>query len=122
MKKIIGIALAAVCLLGCKKELHDPALRQQLTAMISSLDDKNRKAADKASDDIAAILSVNSAKMSAEQQKKLSSANAILLQASIDYSMRGLDNATKPRDQQKDNRLDGIDDAKKLISEVAATF
>jgi hypothetical protein len=122
MKRIVVFAVAAVCLLGCKKELHDPALRQQFTAMISSLDDKNQKAADKASDDIGAILSVNSAKMSAEQHSKLSSAQAILLQASIDYSTRALDNATKPRDQQKDNRLDGIEDAKKLISEAAATF
>ena len=122
MKKIIGIALAAVCLLGCKKELHDPALRQQFTAMISGLDDKNQKAADKASDDIRAILSVNSVKMSPEQQKKLSTAEAILLQASIDYSVRALDNAAKPRDQRIDNRLAGIEDAKKLISEAAATF
>jgi len=126
MKKIIGIALAAVCLLGCKqgkKELHDPLLRQQLTTIVSSLDDQNKKAADQASKDIDAILSVNSAKMSQEQKQKLSSANSLLSQVNAEFAVRELHEAMHPGDKNpSDDISDYISQAKKTLSEVAATF
>ena len=125
MKKIVGIALTALCLLGCKQEkqeLHDPLLRQQLTMMVASLNDQDVSAAEKADDELQAILSVNSAKMSEEQSHKLSAAQMILMKAQIDYEAHDRDNALKPLDQQTDNRLNGIPEAKQLISDAAATF
>jgi hypothetical protein len=76
----------------------------------------------KAIDDIDAIITVNSGKMSEEQKTKLSSAKGLLTVSHGQYAARDLDNALKPVDQQKDNHLEGISDAKKLISEAAATF
>jgi hypothetical protein len=126
MKKIIGIALAAVCLLGCKQELHDSLLRQQLTTMVSSLDDQNASAAKKAGDDIDAILSVNSAKMSEDQKSKLSSARMILSQLGADFAVRDLNKSlgsTPAEDSKNLNSIsDEISEVKKTISEVAATF
>ena len=128
MKKTVVIAVAAVCLLGCKKELHDPLLRQQLTTIVSSLNDEDAAAVKKAGDDIGAILSVNSAKMSKEQKKKLSSAQSDLSGLSGDLAIRDFNKVSGKTmkgilDKDIDSEINGfIKDAKKLISEVAATF
>jgi hypothetical protein len=123
MKKIIGIALAAACLLGCKKELHDSVLRQELTAMISSLDDQNKDASEKAYKDIDAILSVNSAKMSKEQQEKLLSAEVLLSEINVNFATRDLHASLHPDDNNPpDNNLDDIGKVKAILSEAAASF
>lgn len=134
MKKIVVIALAAVCLLGCKKELHDPLLRQQLTTMVSSLDNHNQKAVDKAEKDIDAIASVNSAKMSEEQKKKFSSVKVTLSTLNADLAIRDLEMQLHPgweNEEKKKGILDKellseieelVSEAKKAVSEVAATF
>jgi len=75
LTRIAVIAMTTVCLLGCKQEkkgLHDPLLRQQLTMMVSSLNDEDVSAVKKAMDDLYAIISVNWGKMSEEQKEKLS--------------------------------------------------
>jgi hypothetical protein len=121
--KIIGIALAAICLLGCKKGLHDPALRQQLTTMISSLDDQNGNPAEQASEDIHAILSANSAKMSPEQEQKLSSAGVLLSQIAENVALRELHASLHPNDNNPpDNTSSDISKVKATLSEVAASF
>jgi hypothetical protein len=123
--RIVVFAVAAVCLLGCKQELHDPLLRQQLTTMVSSLDDQNASATKKADDDIGAILSVNSAKLSEEQKSKLSTAQMILSQLGVDFARRDLNNSLGTHDEDSkisESISSGISDVKKTISEVAATF
>jgi cob(I)alamin adenosyltransferase len=133
MKKIIGIVLAAACLLGCKpgkKELHDPLLRQQLTMIISSLNDKDDSVAKKALDDLDAILAVNSTKLSDEQSKKLRSAQNNLWYLYPDISTHKYDEAlgrksTGMADNKKDIAVeisDLVSETKKLIGEVAATL
>jgi type III secretory pathway lipoprotein EscJ len=123
MKKIVVIALAAVCLFGCKQEkqeLHDPLLRQQLTTMISTLDEQNVKAADQAGKDLQAILSVNRGKFSKEQKDKLISAMTILEQSTVNFYSREIDHAADPK--KPEASLDNISDVKKELSELAATF
>ena len=130
MKRIVVFAVATVCLLGCKQELHDPLLRQQLTTMVASLNDKDNFAAKKACDDIDAIVSVNSKKLSDEQRKKLSSIQNDLLALSSDLSTHKYDDALGRKskgilDNNKDIAAeisDLLDKTKELISEVAATF
>jgi type III secretory pathway lipoprotein EscJ len=120
MKKIIGIALAAVCLLGCKKELHDQLLRQQLTAIIASLNDADDSAAKKAKDDIDAIISVNSSKMSEQQKQKLSSISVNLSIVNADIAQRKLEMALHPDSEPKP--IQSVRDVKKEIGDVATTF
>jgi len=128
MKRIIGIVLATACLLGCKQELHDPLLRQQLTTIVSSLNDENASTAQKAMAEIEAILSVNSAKMSEEQSNKLSSARLKLNSLSSDLTIRGWNKVSEKKmkgvlDKDVDSEIDElVNEAKKALSEVAATF
>jgi hypothetical protein len=93
MKKIIGITLAAICLLGCDKkngiqEFHDPLLRQQLTTMVASLSETDDISAKKAIADIDAILTVNSTKLNEDQKKKLNSAKWSLVISPSTNSMK----------------------------------
>jgi cob(I)alamin adenosyltransferase len=124
MKKIVVIIVAAsVCLLGCKqekKELHDPLLRQQLTAIVASLNDEDTSVAEKAFNEISAILSVNSAKLGEDQKKKLSLIQFELAQLGADIENRNFEKIMSPgKPVQKIERVDRI---KQEISEVAGTF
>ena len=129
MKKIIGIALAAVCLLGCKqgkKELHDPLLRQQLTTIVSSLNVENRSSADQAMSDIDSILRVNSKKMSELQKSELENAVMTLELAEHNYYLSNLykiGNVNSPEASENAKQLqERVSKAKDQISDAAATF
>jgi hypothetical protein len=129
MKKIIGIVLAAVCLLGCKqgkKELHDPLLRQQLTTIVSSLNVEDRSSADKAESDLNAILSVNSKKMSELQKSELENAVMTLELAEHNYYLSNLykiGNVNSPEASENAKQLqERVSKAKDQISDAAATF
>ena len=125
--------MAAICLLGCKKELHDPLLRQQLTAMVASLSENDDSAAKKAQNDLNAILAVNSTKLTEAQKKSLSSAEmnlsflgADIAQYRLEIAMGAM--ATKTKGILDNNKYvateisDLVSETKKLISEVAATL
>lgn len=132
--QIVIIAAAAVCLLGCNQGFHDPLLRQQLTTMVSGLDDKNQKTVDQWEKDIRAILSVNAAKMGEEQKKKLSLAQDKLMVLSSDLLFRDIEKQLHPDWNNKSNSKgvlgkellseieELVSEAKKAISEVAATL
>ncbi len=140
MNKIIGIILAGVCLLGCKKEqeihdnkaqeIHDPLLRQQLTTIIASFNTEDDSAAKKADNDLEAVLLVNSTKLSKDQQKKLSLARRSLIDLGFDISTlryyKAMGMAEKgildPKKDMTTEIFELTSEAKKLISEVAAAF
>jgi hypothetical protein len=118
MKKIATLLIAAVCLLGCQKrdaDLHDPAIRQQLTTMLGDL--YTDHAVPKAISDINAILTVNSQKLSVQQSEKLGQARDKML------GMRKiLDDAKSGAKYSDEEYRTLFSDAKKLIGEAAATF
>ena len=78
--------------------------------------------------EIEAILSVNSAKMSEEQSNKLSSARLKLNSLSSDLTIRGWNKVSEKKmkgvlDKDVDSEIDElVNEAKKALSEVAATF
>jgi hypothetical protein len=133
MKRIVVFAVATVCLLGCKQELHDPLLRQQLTAMVASLSENDDSAAKKAQNDLNAILAVNSTKLTEVQKKKLSSAEMNLSFLGADIAQYRLEIAIGAIGHRTKGILDNnkyvateisdlVSETKKLISEVAATL
>jgi hypothetical protein len=142
---IAAIFIVAFVVVGCQQKdsnkqakdaaLQDPLLRQQLTSMLSDL--HSDRAVPKAIEDLDAILSVNSAKLSSEQSLKLRSAKNKLSEmgsarSKLELAMLKMNDNTAVaegnpfyRDYLKlfqDDYLTLFREAKQLITEVAATF
>ena len=117
MTRIIALLAVGLCLVGCQRDFSDPILRQQLTAMVTGLNEYGP--ALNAQKDLDALLLVNSSKLSKSQKLKLTTARDTLSRA---IEVCDAYYAGKIPVERYGEFKSGLEEARKLIAETAGTF